>query len=218
VVAAFEAPRHVLANPWHDVPYPNAPKAKRVWTPEESDITDFISWLERKHPGWILPHLFLKVKLVSGCRTRDLCMVQTTELAENGLTLSAEATKNREARFVPLSEDLMQSLRNVAGPVWLWERSADESRTYRPNRMIQNKPIAYRPETWAYTISNLFREFNETRPGLPRLRPHDLRARAITRIVTKTQNVDATARAIGVTPRRHDIIWMPERHSMHRAS
>ena len=58
----------------------------------------------------------------------------------------------------------------------------------------------YSPTTWRYTIQNLFREFNESRAKKDRVRPHDLRARAITLVAAATQSVDATAEALGVDP------------------
>jgi hypothetical protein len=46
----------------------------------------------------------------------------------------------------------------------------------------------------------VFAAFNVSRPGEPKLRPHDLRRRAITLMTAATQSVDATAQAVGVGP------------------
>ncbi|VTR93342.1 integrase family protein : : Phage_integrase [Gemmata massiliana] len=192
---------YVTENPWHEVPYPNVPRGKRVRVPPEQAVTDCFKWLEQKHPGWGLPRLFVQVKMLAGGRTLDLCKVRTADLGADSLTLTAEATKTREARTVPLPADVLTELRKVAGPIWLWENSAEESRRYRPNPQTKNKKVGlYRPSTWRWTIQNLFREFNAGRPEKSRLRPHDLRARAITVVAAATQNVDATARAMGVDP------------------
>lgn len=117
----------------------------------------------------------------------------------NGLTLAAAATKTREARIVPLPDDLVAELHRVAGQTWLWERSVDESKHYRPATHTRFQ-TEYSPSTWRWTIQNLFREFNRGRPTEGRLRPHDLRARAFTVVVAATQNVDAAARAMGADP------------------
>jgi hypothetical protein len=100
---------------------------------------------------------------------------------------------------VPLPADVLAELRQVAGPTYLWERAAAESRDYRPGTK-DGHADGYRPSSWRHTVQNLFREFNRTRPAGGKLRPHDLRARAITLVAAATQSVDATAQAMGVDP------------------
>lgn len=189
----------VTDNPWLDVPYPNAPRGKRVRVPEEEEVTAYFQWLAGKHPGWELPRLFVRVKMLAGCRTIDLCKLKSADLDGDQLTMSAEVTKTRTARTVPLPADVAADLRRIAGPVWLWERSLEESKLHRPNPKTKTKS-AYSPSTWRWTVQNLFREFNAGRAGRPRLRPHDLRARAFTVVAAATQSVDATARAMGADP------------------
>jgi hypothetical protein len=189
----------VAANVWADVPYLNAPRGKRVRVPDEDAVAKFFAWLAGRHPGWELPRLFVTVKMLAGCRTLDLCKVPTADLGANALTLSAEATKTREARTVLLPADVLADLRRVAGPVWLWERAARECQTFRPGTR-DGHAGGYNPSSWRHTVQNLFREFNRTRPPKGRLRPHDLRARAITLVAAATQSVDATAQAMGVDP------------------
>jgi integrase len=195
----FKPLGHVTDNPWLDVPYPNAPKGKRVRVPDEYVITAFFRWLEQKHPGWELPRVFVKLKMLAGCRTLDLCQAMTANLGPDSLTLPAGATKTRTDRRVPLTADLVADLRRLAGPRWLWERALEESKVYRPNPRTKSM-TAFDPSTWRWTIQNLFREFNRGRAAEARLRPHDLRARAITIVVTATGSVDATAQAMGVDP------------------
>lgn len=188
---------HVAGNPWLDVPYPNAPRGKRVRVPEEAAVKEFFEWLGKKHPDWELPRLFVQVKMLAGCRTLDLCKVKTADLGEESLTLTAEATKTREARTVPLPADIARDLRRVAGPEWLWERSVEESKVHRPN-IRTNGRTKYSFSTWRWTVQNLFREFNEGREKKSWLRPHDLRARAFTVLALVTQNVDVLAKVMGV--------------------
>lgn len=190
---------YVRDNPWLDVPYPNAPRGKRVRVPDDETVTAFFKWLARKHPGWELPGLYVRVKMLAGCRTLDLCKLKTADLRGDGMTLAAEATKTREARSVPLPEDVAADLRRVAGPTWVWERALEESKVYRPNPKTKAKS-EFCPSSWRWTLQNLCREFNRERPGAPPFRMHDLRARAITVVAGATQSVDATARAMGVDP------------------
>ncbi len=138
---------HVTDNPWLDVPYPNAPRGKRVRVPEEDVVTAFFRWLGVKHPGWELPGVFVRVKMLAGCRTIDLCRLRATDLGSDVLTLTAEATKTREARTVPLPADVAADLRGLVGPVWLWERSLEESKRHRPNPRTKSK-TRYDPSTW----------------------------------------------------------------------
>jgi integrase len=195
----FKPLGHVKSNPWLEVEYPNSPRGKRVRVPAEETVTAFFAWLEEKHPGWELPRLFVQVKMLAGCRTLDLCKVKSADLGVETLTLTAEATKTREARTVPLPAEVMKALRRVAGDKWLWGNSLAESKQYRACARTQQM-AEYKPTTWSWTIQNLFREFNEGRDAKARLRPHDLRARAITVVATATQSVDATAQAMGVDP------------------
>jgi hypothetical protein len=140
----------------------------------------------------------VQVKMLAGCRTLDLCKAKTADLGDEALTLAASATKTREARTVPLPPETA-ALRRLAGPVWLWERSVEVSKERRWSPRVA-KNSEYDPSTWRWTVQNLFREFNKSRPGKPKLRPHDLRARAITLVAAATQNVDATSQALGLDP------------------
>ena len=188
---------YAATNPWKEVPYLNAPRGKRVRVPSEEAIKAFFAWLAAKHPGWELPRLFVTVKMLAGCRTADLCHAKTADLKSDSLTLAAESTKTREARTVPLPADVVAELREHAGPVYLWGRAADESRRHRGGTRDAHAS-GFRPDGWKHTIENLFREFNRGRLPADRLRPHDLRGRAITLVAAATQSVDATAQAMGV--------------------
>jgi integrase len=189
----------VRTNPWLEVPYPNVAKGKRVRLPEETAVADLLTWMAAKFPGWELPGLFVQTKLVAGCRTLDLCKTRSDALAGNELFLTAEVTKTRAPRTIPLPPDLAARLHQIKGPVYLWERSVAESKVHHHSVRTHGQ-VEYRPETWRNTIQNLFKEFNEGRAKKDRVRPHDLRARAITMVAAATGSVDATAEALGVDP------------------
>lgn len=190
---------YVTSTPWKDVPYLNAARGRRVRVPTEAAVTDFFTWLAGRYPGWELPRLFVTVKMLAGCRTADLCRAMTVDLKADSLTLSAEVTKTREARTIPLPADVAADLRRVAGKVFLWERAAVECRTHRGGTR-DGHAGGYSPASWQTTVQNLFREFNRGRLPADRVRPHDLRARAITLVAAATQSVDLTAEAMGVDP------------------
>jgi hypothetical protein len=189
----------VRSNPWLEVPYPNAPRGRRVRLPPEDAVAELLGWLDRRYPDWEMPRAFVETKLVAGCRTLDLCKAKSADLDGDVLTLSAEVTKTRTPRTVPLPPGLAEKLHRLKGPVWLWERSAAESKAHRPATRTHDR-TEYNPSSWRWTIQNLFREFNAGRPKKDQVRPHDLRARAITLVAAATQSVDATAESLGVDP------------------
>ena len=160
-------------------------------------LSEFLTWLKAKHIGWELPVLFINVKIRSGCRTFDLCQAKSADLREGTLTLTADITKNRAARIIPLNSDVVNDLKRFAGPIWLWEASLEDSKKYRPCPQTLSK-THFDPSTWRWTIQNIFREFNRNRSPDARLRPHDLRARTITRLAEETQSIEATAHAMGI--------------------
>ncbi len=186
-------------NPWKEANYLNAPRGKRVRVPAEDAVAAFFAWLTARYPGWELPRLFVTAKMLAGCRTADLCRTLTADLGADALTLSAEVTKTREARSVPLPADVIADLRRHAGPVFLWEHAAAECRAHRGGA-TDGHAGGFSPASWQHTVQNLFREFNRGRAPADRVRPHDLRARAITLVAAATQSVDATAQAMGVDP------------------
>ncbi|WP_261341241.1 site-specific integrase [Fimbriiglobus ruber] len=141
----------------------------------------------------------METKLVAGCRTLDLCKAKSAGLDGTNLTLDAEVTKTRTPRTIPLPDELAARLHSVKGPIWLWEQSLESSKLFRPSTRTHHQ-AEYDPSTWRWTVQNLFREFNKGRSKKDQVRPHDLRARAITLIAAATQSVDATAEALGVDP------------------
>lgn len=169
----------VTGNPWKEVAYANAPKPKRVRLPQEDAVQALLGWLGVRHTGWDTPRLFIETKLVAGCRTLDLCKVKSEDLDGTTLTITAQASKTREARSVPLPPVLAAKLHLIKGPTWLWECTVAESKEHRPATRTHAQ-TEYQPGTWRWTVQNLFREFNAGRAKKDKVRPHDLRARAIT--------------------------------------
>jgi integrase len=191
----FKELGYVRENPWLDVDYPDVAK-KEVVIPTEDTFSHFTTWLLARYPNWALPRLFVTVKSLSGCRTLDLCQVRSEQLRNGKLTFTVHQTKTKRARTVPLPADLCEELRRVAGPTYLWERYTEDAKVYRPGRKMRD---AFDPKTLYWAISNIFREYNA---GFPerRVKPHDLRKRALTLTTLATQSVDATADAIGIDP------------------
>ena len=72
--------------------------------------------LEKKHPGWELPRVFIQVKMLAGCRTLDPCRVKTTDLGDEVLTIPATVIKTTDAWCLSPPE-LATTLKHQAGPV-----------------------------------------------------------------------------------------------------
>ena len=187
---------YATENPWAKVSRPTVPK-RPVSVPTEELVAEFMAYLDGRYPGWDLFRLFVTVKALAGCRTSDLCQVRSGQLRGGVLVIAPDQDKTHRERTVPLPPDVVASLERVKGPTWLWESYVAAARTHR--RGTRNR-ADYSPKTFASAVVGVFRAFNKSRPGRPRLTPHAFRRRAITRMVALTQSVDQTAQAIGIDP------------------
>jgi hypothetical protein len=186
---------YATANPWLTVPRPTVPKVP-VKVPDESTVAAFMRWVRDRYPGWELPVLFCEVKALIGCRTMDLCSVRSDQLEGGRLTIEAGQDKTHRQRTAPLPADLSHKLDAVKGPTYLWESYTRDARTHR--RGPRNRK-EFHPKTLYAFVAALFRDWNAANPHR-RLKPHDLRKRAITLTAAATQSIDQTAEAIGIDP------------------
>lgn len=183
--AHFLPSGYVTSNPWLEVRYPEVTSCP-ARVPPEAHLAAFLRWIAADP----LAALFVRVKLLAGCRTWDLCQARTEDLADGSLVLRASASKVRRERVVPIPTEMYAELQRVAGEDWLW--GGYDSR------------FTFTPKTWYWRISALFKRYNREHPEA-RIRPHDLRKRAIT-LLSQAVGVDAAANAIGVdvqTARRY---------------
>lgn len=190
-------PKYVATNPWHLVKRPTVPKTLPS-VPSEDDVTAFFAWLETRHPGWVLPRLFVLVKAVSGCRLNDLCQLRSRQFDPKARTIHIlpDQDKAHRERLIPLPPELAAELDRHKGAVYLWERYLEESKTHRPAK-ITKKRTEFTPRLMYHAMQAIFREFAE-QGG--KLRSHGLRKRAITLTTLATQNSEQTAEAIGIDP------------------
>ena len=197
---------HLAKNPFEGagVKIPKAEKRKKP-VPAEATVTAFFDWVRTRYPQWVALHALLRLKAVSASRTADLCQLKTDQLRAGRLAFTADIVKTKEERSLPLPPDLFETLRGVAGPVWLWEGDFYAGiRLYRPSKNVL--PKSFNWKTVYFVVNNVFREFSEAHPDHPPLTPHAFRRRAITLTVQATGSVDAAAAAIGVhaqTARAH---------------
>ncbi len=184
------------ANPWESVTRPVAPKSAPT-APTESDIDQFFAWVDAK--GWELLSVFLRVKALAGCRTNDLCQVQSSQFDPKAstLTITSDQDKTNRERIIPLPADLASRLDKIKGTTYLWERYATDSKTFRPGRRNQAE---FKPSLMYWFIDDIFPQYRKAFPDRPPITAHDLRRRAITLMVEATQSVDATAESLGIHP------------------
>lgn len=187
--------KYITSNPWEHVKRPTVPKTLPS-VPTEDEVQAFFNWLETRHPGWLLPRLFVEVKALSGCRLNDLCQVQSWQFdpIKHTITIQPNQDKTHRERAIPLPADLAAALDKAKGETYLWERYLEESKTHRPSKKTKHR-TEFTPELMYHGMQNIFREYVE-QGG--KLRSHGLRKRAITLMTLATQNVDQTAEAIGI--------------------
>lgn len=194
---------HIEKNLWYGVKVPKAEKKLKP-APTEEEVSDFFAHVHKEYPDWKALHALLELKALSACRTADVCQIRSEELLGNQLLrgkqiiFDAAADKTKRSRAMPLPKDLAKTLAEVAGPEWLWEKMFSEIRLYR--KATNGYPPSFAWQTIRNVVNNIFREFNDARPGKPRLTPHGFRRRAITLVVKSAGSVDAAAMAIGVHP------------------
>ncbi|OWK46486.1 tyrosine-type recombinase/integrase [Fimbriiglobus ruber] len=186
---------YVESNPWDSVPRPTVPK-KLVRIPTEDTFDAFTCWLKERYPSWELPSLFVLVKAMAGCRSMDLCSVKSHQLRDGILCIEPGQDKTHRQRIIPLPPDVFRKLDALKGPTYLWESYIEDAKKYRPGSRNRSD---FQPRTLFWAINNIFREWNEAHPDR-KLKPHDLRKRAITLTTLATQSVDQTAEAIGIDP------------------
>jgi integrase len=192
------------ANPWENVQRP-VPDKKVPTAPTEEDFNRFFAWVDGKK--WEVMSVFLRVKALAGCRTIDLCQIRAGQFDPQArtLTILPAQDKTHRERVVPLPEPLSDRLAAIKGRDHLWDRYTDSIRehTHDPRAATE-----FTPERLAWAVKRLFVQYRKQHPDRPRIRPHDLRRRAITLTVMATGSVDAAADALGVKPetaRRHYV-------------
>jgi integrase len=188
---------YVSRNPWKGFKVPKTEK-KRKPVPTEAATSDFFTWLTNRYPDWKSLHALIELKAISACRTADVCQLKTTQLRDGCLTFTADITKTKEDRSLPLPDDLFTTLKELAGKEYLWENLYQECRTKRKGRGRSHMREAFSWKSIYSILNNIFREYNDEHPDQPRFTPHALRRRAITLTVKATGSVDAAATAIGV--------------------
>lgn len=196
-------------NPWSDFAVKTSvkkalKKADKIppYVPTEEHITKFFAYVRTRYPQWHSLHALLSLKLQTASRSHDVTQLlseQVRDTPEGGsLVFSAKQTKTKTDRFVPLSKELFQELQAVKGNVWLFENIVKDWPKFRPGKNAI--PTTYSPRKVQALMENIFQEYSDANPDVPRISPHDFRRRTITLMVTATQSVDVTAQALGLNP------------------
>ena len=118
------------------------------------------------------------------------------------LTLASEHDKTHQERKIPIPADLAKRLDAVAGKDYLWDRYGESLRQTDAPRVRDG----FSPKRLYWAVRRVFTDFARQHPDRTKITPHDLRGRAITLTVEKTQSIDATAEALHVsagTVKRH---------------
>ncbi len=192
----FKVLGFVKINPWGEVDIPPG-DTKKKYVPTREDIGQFFGYITTRYPEWHRLHALLTVKLLSACRTADVCQLRTEQIQNNVLVFLASQTKTKADRSVPLPADLAATLTRLGGKVHLWQDWCDDVRRFRPGR---NKiPETFQASTVKVVLNNIFREYSDSHPDRPRMSPHDFRRFAITTMVRVVGSVDLAATTLGIT-------------------
>jgi integrase len=187
----------VSGNPWQDVDPPKADKLPVRYATDEL-IEPFYRWVGARFGDWPFPKLFLSTKAYTGCRLMDLCSLKSGQLRGGRLVFSADLTKGRKERAVPLPEDLAGTLDAFKGKTWLWEsylpglKEALKAKGWPTHQL--NAEFA--PQRLYYWVETLFADYRTAHPDRPVLTTHMFRKRAFT-----------SAWQAGIDPRRAAIAY-----------
>ncbi|HEX4609772.1 MAG TPA: site-specific integrase [Urbifossiella sp.] len=205
----FKKLKLVSENVWAEVERPRVPK-KLPRTPSEESLGTLFRWLDQRFPGpdgtgWELIKTFLRVKMVAGCRLKDLCRVESSQLDSKAGTLliTADQDKTHQERLITLPPVLVEALNRLKGDRYLWERYSVDSAVHRA---AKRRAKEFTPKVLYNAIQSIFREYGKANPA-DKVKTHDLRKRAITlTVMAMNGDIEAAAQAIPVTSdtaRRH---------------
>ncbi|OWK46593.1 tyrosine-type recombinase/integrase [Fimbriiglobus ruber] len=184
-------------NPWYGFKIEKGER-KMKHVPTGDETTHFFAWVYSRYPAWVSLHTLLKIKLISGCRTSDVCQLKTEFLNGNLLVFPAEVVKTKTDRVFPIPDSLREDLKATAGKVHLWEGVFKDIPKFR--KMSNGLPESYSWKTVYFVLNNLCREYSDQNPDRPRMTPHGLKRRAITTAVEVIGNEDKAAHLMSVLP------------------
>lgn len=194
---------YVATNVWKDVRKATTNTIKKR-VPTHEEVETFFAWVRTRYPKWERLHALLDLKSLAGCRTADLCELRSDQLQGGQVVWSADQTKNRAGRSVPVSAALFDTLTRLAGPTFLWEGFVDDLARFRASRP---RPVkSFDPESLAGIVANIFKEYGYDHPTQKHVTPHSLRRYRITQAAVKGYSLDETAHHIGLhaaTARRY---------------
>jgi site-specific recombinase XerD len=193
----FERLGLVNANPFAEVEQPELDKHEVKYV-RQSDLAEFLEWLEGRYPGWRMPHLFFNAKALTGCRLEDICGLHSEQLQEGRLVFEADQTKNRSERYAILPKELYAELEDYKGDTFLWERYPTELRLHTKStsrHQVIEEFSARRLYGW---IVALLRDYQRQTGN--DLSSHDFRRAAFTRAAERDIHPKRAAVAFDVTP------------------
>jgi integrase len=164
--------------------------------PTDEAIATFFEYVKTRYPQWKALHAFFELKALSGCRLEDICSLESSQAADGFVSFRANQTKNKKARKVKTPETLFATLSEVSGDSYLWQGIVDGLSTFR--RSKRHKGYGNPQRTVYHVAYNIFREFSEAHPEHA-MSSHAFRRWALTKGVSITGSIDATAYQFGVT-------------------
>jgi integrase len=172
----------IKGNPFDTVKPPKVEKKPpRVITAEEQKA--LADWLAARWKGWRLPILFLEVKAAIGCRIAELASAATAGLKDGRIMFASETTKGRKQRACRLPAALFTELQAIAGPIFVFQRFADELRAIHLRRGRPNHAkgvTAFRPDRLVDWLQDQAAAYFKA-SGALRFKLHNLRGTAMSK-------------------------------------
>ncbi len=193
----FEHLRLVDENPFAKVTQPELDRHEVNYVKQE-DLAEFLAWLDRRYPGWRMPHLFFTVKALTACRLEDICRLRSEQLQEGRLVFAADQTKNRSERYAILPPDIYAELASYKGKIHLWERYPAELREHVKSASRHQVLDEFSPQRLYGWVIALLRDYRK-QTGKD-LSSHDFRKAAFTRAAEADIHPKRAAVAFDVTP------------------
>lgn len=197
-------------NPFAEVEPPKyEKKPPRVLEPDEEAA--FLEWLSAKIGKWRLPVLFLEVKSLTGCRIGELAKTPTENLRDGRIYFEAVTTKGRKQRAVKLPPALYEELKKRSGPTFVFERFAEQLRTYHQKRghtRSAQMVKGFTPPRLVRWLENQVKDYLSAKPKVKKFKLHNFRGTAMSRARMAGVSYDDAAIAFGCNPqtmRQHYI-------------
>ncbi len=194
----------VPVDPWKDIPRPAVPKKEIIRTLDQSELEHFKGWLVEAFPGFIMPSLWFRLKLITGCRSSDISSLPSSCLKDGCIEFPPEIRKKRDNPRFPLPPGLYAALDAIKGKVYLWENWKQERMNhYQGNAQDMlfgkrsNKP--FNPRNLVKWFQKTLERYRKAYPLRSHFVLHNTRSTTISNLHKEGFTVEEAGEIVGCT-------------------